>query len=457
MSRFRALPLAARGAIAAVLALAVAGCALWVIFDRSSSRWAAVPATAAPPPAPHRRALPDAASKTPIKHIVYIIKENRTYDNLFGRFPKGDGAATGVTYDGRVVPLTDLPDKQIDLQHNHWSAVQDMNGGQMNGFSRVLDKAGEHTMGAYTTASPGQLPAYWGWAKRYALGDRMFTSVPSSSYPNHLYAVAGQSDGVIDGPSIGTRWWGCDGPPDVTVPIASRDTMSVAGRKSVCLNIPSVAGLINSRHHVSWGTYGAMPGQLGYGWVALDAVKGVRERPDWGRHYAPWQWFTSDVTQGYLPSISWITPPFDESDHPGGPSLCAGENWTARMVNTVMRSPLWKSTAIVIVWDDFGGFYDHVTPPGVDRFGLGIRSPLLVISPWAKRGIDHTTYDFTSVIKFASENFGLPLLTSRERRANSLRSAFQFRRPLPRWTAPIRNCPNVKFVQKEASAPVDYN
>jgi phospholipase C len=442
---------------AVIAAVAAIACAVWVIGEGSSGRWAPVPSSAAPPAAPDRSPLPEAASRTPIKHIVYIIKENRTYDNLFGRFPEGDGATTGFTYDGREVPLTKIPDKQVDLQHNHWSAVQDINGGRMNGFSRVVDKAGEQSMGAYTTAWPGQLPAYWGWAKRYALGDRMFTSVPSSSYPNHLYAVAGQSDDVIDGPSIGTRWWGCDGPPDVTVPIASQDTMSVAGRKDVCLDIPSVAGLINARHGVSWGTYGAMPGQLGYGWVALDAVRRVRERPDWARHYAPWQWFSSDVKQGYLPSISWITPPFDESDHPGGPSLCEGENWTARMVNAVVQSPLWKSTAIVIVWDDFGGFYDHVTPPHTDRFGLGIRSPLLVISPWAKRGIDHTTYDFTSVIKFASENFRLPLLTSRERDANSLRSAFQFHRPLPRWTAPLRTCPNVKFVQKEAAGSIDYS
>ncbi|HET6847784.1 MAG TPA: alkaline phosphatase family protein [Gaiellales bacterium] len=453
--RLRALPVPLRYGLAA--AAAAVACLLWVVGEGAGGRFAPVPASASPPPAPHRIPLPDAASATPIKHIVYIIKENRTYDNLFGRFPEGDGATTGVTYDGRVVPLTKLPDKQIDLQHNHSSAVQDINGGRMNGFSRVLDKAGERTMNAYTTASPGQLPAYWGWAKRYGLGDRMFTSVPSSSYPNHLYAVAGQSDGVIDGPSIGTRWWGCDGPPDVTVPIAAQDTMSVAGHRDVCLNIRSVAGVINGRHGVSWGTYGAMPGQLGYGWVALDAVKDVRERADWGRHYAPWQWFSSDIKQGYLPSISWITPPFDESDHPGGPSLCAGENWTAKMVNAVVSSKFWKSTAIVIVWDDFGGFYDHVPPPNVDRFGLGVRSPLLVISPWAKRGIDHTTYDFTSVIKFASENFGLPLLTAREREANSLRSAFQFRHPLPRWTAPVRSCPNVKFVQKEADGSIDYS
>jgi phospholipase C len=126
-------------------------------------------------------------------------------------------------------------------------------------------------------------------------------------------------------------------------------------------------------------------------------------------------------------------------------------------VNAIERSPLWRSTAIVIVWDDFGGFYDHVAPPLTDRFGMGPRTPLLVISPWAKRGIDSTTYDFTSVIKFASENFGLPLLTPRERQANSLRSAFQFTHPLKRWIAPLRTCPKVPFTQKEAAAPIDYN
>jgi phospholipase C len=453
MRRFRAITVR-RWPIALV---AIVVLSQWAPGEPSYDRWAPVPATAAPPPAPVRHPLPPARSQTPIKHIVFIIKENRTYDNLFGRFAGGDGATTGVTYDGQVVPLRPLPDKQTDLQHNHSSAVTDINGGAMNGFSKVVDKAGQQTMQAYTTASPGQLPAYWGWAHRYTLGDRMFTSVPSSSYPNHLYAVAGQSAGVIDGPSDGTRWWGCDGPPDTTVPIASPDTMSVARRVSVCLNIPSVAGEIHPRSGVSWSTYGAMPGQLGYGWVALDAIKQVRESGHWNSHYAPWQWFRSDVRHGYLGSMTWITPPFNESDHPGGPSLCQGENWTASQVNAIERSPLWRSTAIVIVWDDFGGFYDHVAPPLTDRFGMGPRTPLLVISPWAKRGIDSTTYDFTSVIKFASENFGLPLLTPRERQANSLRSAFQFTHPLKRWIAPLRTCPKVPFTQREAAAPIDYN
>ena len=142
--------------------------------------WAPVKASAPPPPAPKRDPLPVAASSTPIKHIVYIVKENRTYDNLFGRFPEGDGATTGKELDGDTIRLGRLPDKQVDLQHNHFWAVKDINGGAMNGFSGTKDKAGHQTTLAYTTASPRQLPDYWGWAHRYGLGDRMFTSVPSS-------------------------------------------------------------------------------------------------------------------------------------------------------------------------------------------------------------------------------------------------------------------------------------
>jgi phospholipase C len=454
----RSFPAGRRAALSLILVvIGLVALMLLTTGETPVDPWAPVKASAPPPPAPERDPLPVSPSTTPIKHIVYIVKENRTYDNLFGRFPEGDGATTGKALDGSTIRLGPLPDKQVDLQHNHFWAVKDINDGAMNGFSATKDKAGHQTTLAYTTASPGQLPDYWGWAHRYGLGDRMFTSVPSSSYPNHLFTVAGQSAGVIDGPSSGTRWWGCDGPPDTTVPIPSLDTMSIIGRKSVCVDIPSVAGQTTRHPSVTWSTYGAMPGQLGYGWVALDSVKRVRESVTWDQHYAPWQWFTSDVKQGHLASITWMTPPFNESDHPGGPSLCQGENWTARQVNAIESSPLWKSTAIVIVWDDFGGFYDHVSPPRFDRFGLGPRSPLLVISPWAKRGIDHDTYDFTSVIKFAAENFRLPLLTSRERKVNSLRSAFQFQHPLKPWIAPLHTCPKVKFTQTQAAGVIDYD
>jgi phospholipase C len=117
-----------------------------------------------------------------------------------------------------------------------------------------------------------------------------------------------------------------------------------------------------------------------------------------------------------------------------------------------MQTPDWKHTAIVLTWDEWGGFYDHVTPPRPDRFGMGIRVPMLVISPWAKRGIDHDTYDFTSVLKFIGEDFRLPLLSDRERRATSIGAAFQFDRALPAWHAPIHACPSVSAAKLAATA-----
>ncbi len=405
-------------------------------------------AVAAPPPPP-RSPLPVARSMTPIKHVIFIIKENRTYDNLFGRLGIGDGAGTGRTKDGRTISLLPLLDKETDLQHSYAAGLAAVDGGKMDGFSAIPDKAGNPTLLAYSTASPGQLPAYWGYAHRYTIGDRTFSSVNSSSFPNHLFTVAATSDGIIDGPNYKTSWWGCDGPPGITAPVLGADGKVGETRLPVCLDIPSTAGSINGHPGLTWSSYGASPGQLGYGWVALDAIKPVRESPDWSRHAFPWEWFHSDIAQGYLASMTWITPPFDMSEHPGGPSLCQGMNWTVRLINDVMRSPMWKSTAIVLTWDDFGGFYDHVPPPQVDRFGYGPRVPFLVISPWSKRGVDHTTYDFTSVLKFVGQDFGLPNLTARERNANSLRSAFQFTAPLKPWIAPIKDCPNVSFQQTE--------
>jgi phospholipase C len=149
--------------------------------------------------------------------------------------------------------------------------------------------------------------------------------------------------------------------------------------------------------------------------------------------------------------VTWIVPPYNRSDHPGGASLCDGENWTADLINRIMATPDWKHTAIVLTWDEWGGFYDHVAPPHPDRFGMGVRVPMLVISPWAKRRVDHTVYDFTSVLKFIDEDFGLPILSARERHASSIAGAFQFRHALPKWTAPVRACPKVSAASLSAT------
>ena len=174
-------------------------------------------ATVGPPP--HRTATVVHGARTPIRHIVFIVKENRSYDNLYGLFPGGDGTRTGRTADGRVVPLTRLPDVQTDLQHNHHAAVTDIAGGAMNGFSAMPDKNGRPTMLAYTTAFPGELPAYWGWAKHYELLDHTFSSGDTSSFPNHLYTVSATAAGAVDGPNFGVENWGCDGPAHLSVPV----------------------------------------------------------------------------------------------------------------------------------------------------------------------------------------------------------------------------------------------
>ena len=147
----------------------------------------------------------------------------------------------------------------------------------------------------------------------------------------------------------------------------------------------------------------------------------------------------SDIRAGRLPPVTWITPRYQLSDHPEY-SLCWGENWTTQVIDAIMRSPMWKDTAIFLTWDDWGGFYDHVAPPQVDRFGLGMRVPLLILSPYARQGyIDHSTGEFSSVLRFIEDNWGLPQLTKRDRRAGNLHEDFDFtQRPRPADPRPQR-------------------
>jgi phospholipase C len=152
--------------------------------------------------------------------------------------------------------------------------------------------------------------------------------------------------------------------------------------------------------------------------------------------------FIPDLKAGNLPSVSWVTPPFALSDHPPQ-SVCRGENWTVNLINAIMQSPDWSSTAIVLTWDDFGGFYDHVPPPHVDMYGLGPRVPTIIISPYARPGyVDHTTYEFASVLRFIETIFDVPPLTSRDANSSDMLGAFDFsQKPIDPLVLPQRNCP----------------
>ena len=150
----------------------------------------------------------------------------------------------------------------------------------------------------------------------------------------------------------------------------------------------------------------------------------------------------TDIRQDRLPAVTWITPRYEVSEHPQY-NFCLGESWSTKVINAIMKSPMWSSTAIFLTWDDYGGFYDHVPPPQVDGFGFGIRVPLLVISPYAKRGVvDHRPGEFSSVLRFIEDNWGLGRLTHRDRDADNLSYDFDFSQeprppePLP----PRRDC-----------------
>ena len=183
---------------------------------------------------------------------------------------------------------------------------------------------------------------------------------------------------------------------------------------------------------ISWKYYASENAWMN----VMQMIKHVRYGPMWNKVVSPDN-FVTDVKHGDMPSVSWIEPPESYNDHPGsGKSVCAGENWTVQQINTIMKSPYWDSTAIVVVWDDFGGFYDPVVPPHADIMGLGPRTPALIISPYTRSGdnpdgglVDHTTYEFSSVLHFIEDLFGLKPMTERDANASPLAGAFDFQHP----------------------------
>ena len=405
-----------------------------------------------------RPARIDATSFTtrwPIKHVVFIIKENRTFDNLFGRFPGADGATTGMDQ-GTTRPLTQAPDRiPVDIVHCYQCALQAWNGGNMDGFASVSAPADRY---AYTQFGPSDLPAYWHWAKRFVLGDNFFASAQGPSFPNHLYTIAAQSGGAHDNPiqdlerlaerhrTTGLfKAWGCDSVEQAYVPVEDREGKEV--KVPPCFDFMTEGDLL-LRARIPWAYYSATNMQNGYLWSAYDAVRHIRQDTQlWQSHIFPVDGLVQDVRDGRLPPVTWVTPRFELSEHPEY-SFCWGQNWTTRVVNSIMASPMWRDTAIFITWDDYGGFYDHVPPPQVDRFGFGIRVPLLLISPYAKAGyVDHSLGEFSSVLRFIEDNWGLSQLTHRDRGAGNLSEAFDFsqapRKPDPQ---PMRtDCPGPQF------------
>jgi phospholipase C len=386
-------------------------------------------------------------TRWPIKHVIFIVKENRSFDHLFGRFPGANGTTTGED-NGKRVPLVRgsyvIPQ---DVPHAYSDAVIDWNKGAMDGFRHHV--AGQDSDAAYTQMHPDQIPNYWRWAKDFVLGDNFFASVMGSSFPNRLFTIAADSAGTRDGPSARlprppgqAKSWGCDAPKGETVKVIDPEGEEM--EEYPCFDIQTEGDLLTNAG-IPWASYTATHTQNGYIWSAYNSIRHIRNTDQWEEHIRPVDDVVDDIARDRLPSVTWIAPRFEDSDHPKfKTSLCQGENWTTQVVNAVMNSPMWKDTAVFISWDEWGGFYDHVPPQQIDKFGLGFRVPLMVISPYAMRGkIDHHWGEFSSVLRFVEENWGLSNLTKRDAGASDLSYDFDFeQRPLaPDPLPPIRNCP----------------
>jgi phospholipase C len=401
---------------------------------------AASPESARPSASSGNSPIRQGGTRWPIKHVVFLIKENRTFDNLFGTFPGADGVSVGFD-DGVRRPLTRGTDGSIgpeDIPHCYTCSRAAWNHGRMDGFNQnaVSDRW------AYTQLRRPQLPNYWHWAERFVLADNFFSSAQGPSFPNHLYAIAAQSGGAHDnprrtGPFRSSNTFGCDAPTGQTVTIV--DSEGHEKQVQPCFDFATEGDLL-TKAGIDWAYYAAEPDQLGYIWSAYSAIRHIRETQEWHRHVHPADDLIDDIRKGRLPPVTWISPRYEVSEHPQY-NFCAGENWSTAVIDALMRSSMWKSTAIFVTWDDYGGFYDHVPPPQIDGFGLGIRVPLLVISPYARRGyLDHAVGEFSSVLRFIEDNWGLSQLTRRDRRAMDLSYDFAFdRSPRPPDPMPLRS------------------
>jgi phospholipase C len=381
----------------------------------------------------------------PIKHVVFIIKENHSYDNLFALFPGGAGTKTAMI-GSKAVPLGTTPDHlPFDMSHGYGAASQGVNHGKMNQFYKIsgaIQFGHDYADSAYRQQD---IPNYWTYASRFTLADHFFSTIMGPSFPNHLITIADQSGGAVDNP-LGqtTRSWGCDAGPTSTV----RTKLSNGSFASVapCFNFTTLGDEATSAG-VSWRYYASQPGTFGYVWAAYNSIRHIRNSSAWQQADVPDSQFVSDVANNNLPAITWLMTDFAASEHPPA-SICQGENWTVKQINALMQSPYWSSTAIVLTWDDFGGFYDHVPPPVVNNIGFGPRVPTIVISPYARPGyVDHTTYDFSSMVRFTEDAFGLAHLKSYDPKIPSIAGMFNFNQsPLAPVMLNQRNCPPVNPV-----------
>jgi len=385
---------------------------------------------------------PSTPAGPPIQHIVVIMQENRSFDNLFNGFPGADTVQSGLN-GSTVVPLKVTPlGNGPDLDHTHTNWWREW---KMDGFGN------EGTLLPYSYISETETEPYWTLAKKFTIGDRMFQSNTGPSFVAHQYMIAGQSGNTSENPNATA--WGCDAAPGGTVALIGPNGTDLPG-PFPCFDYQTMGDLLDAKG-VTWRYYAPGSNDSFFIISAYQAIRHIRYGPDWQNNViSPETRVLTDIANGQLAQVTWIVPTGDNSDHPGTPPY--GPDWVSSIVNAIGASPMWSSTAIFVSWDDWGGWYDHVPPPQVDAMGLGFRVPVLVISPYARPGyVSHATHEMGSILKMMEETFNLGSLGTRDSTSDDFSDCFNYmQKPTP--FVKIQTAHNgAFFIQRNAKGPPD--
>jgi phospholipase C len=385
----------------------------------------------------------------PIKSVVVIVKENHTFDSYFTGFPGADTTMTAKLSDGSTITRQPMPSGPLacDITHSNSGAVKAWANGAMNGFdTNTWSCKSQDPVLPFRYFTEAQIPNYWAWAKEYVIGDRFFSTLKGPTTPGHLTVVAAETPFFGNTPSA----MGCASDPPPTIDTAyNRQTCKVRDPVPACFDIPSVVDDMPADK--SWRAYGppAVNGNINTPLNFIQHVGGdaaVR-----AAHFRDLHELLGDLKAGdqadlifahvYSGTYTGIAGEQDNSEHPAV-DPCWGENYTVMLVDAIMQGPRWKETAIIVTYDDWGGFYDHVAPKpeACDLYTPGFRLPIMIISPYAKKGFvlhedsQGLTQEHASIPKLIEDVFGLPRMQSkyvnaRDGQAGSLMEAFDFEQP----------------------------
>jgi phospholipase C len=406
----------------------------------------------AAPTAPAPIVVPDLTPPvggSPIKHIIVIIQENRTMDNMFNGFPNADTVQSGLNSHNRKVALQPQGlEWPYDPDHYHASLVKEYNKGAMNGFDKetcdfdpFASPCAPPPNFAYSYVPAGETTFLWvlGGAfggHGYSIADHMFSDRQVPTFPGHLDIVAGQGpadDPIGPGMSALSAKWGCDSPKSAKVAAFGKKYSAPLVYVPPCFDYATIADLMDKKG-VTWRYYTGTVGTVdGGGLNIFDAVKAIRYGPDWAYVVTPMTDIFDAIQNSTLPQVSFVTPPFAASDHAG--SLGGGgPAWVTSIYAYVTENKkYYGNTAILVTWDDSGGWYDHVAPP-IDAFGpKGFRVPLLALSAYAKPNyVSHRPHSFGSILHFIERNWNLGTLGTNDLASDDLSDMFNYKeKPVP--------------------------